>query len=116
MLRCSFVFAGLMSVAIASAVGCRACSSCHDYDSPVANCQCGACGAQCGCGTCNGGCNSGCNGASNGGCNCGGERSAPAYVQSPRSTQANAASANGTERNTQPSAQQTQPANGADQQ
>jgi hypothetical protein len=24
--------------------GCRSCSSCHDYDPPVANCDCNACG------------------------------------------------------------------------
>src|SRR3954451_9999089 len=113
MLRCSFVFAGLLSVAIASAAGCRACSTCHDYDSPVANCQCGTCGSSCGCGSCNGGCN----GACNGGCNCSGERSAPAYVQFPRATQANAPAANRTEQNVQPTTRPTQQiTNGADQQ
>lgn len=24
--------------------GCRSCSDCHDYDAPVANCDCNACG------------------------------------------------------------------------
>jgi hypothetical protein len=24
--------------------GCRSCSSCHDYDPPVANCDCNSCG------------------------------------------------------------------------
>ncbi len=24
--------------------GCRSCQSCHDYDSPVANCSCSQCG------------------------------------------------------------------------
>jgi hypothetical protein len=50
--------------------GCRSCSNCHDYDPPVANCDCGACGTQragsvcsgcsggsCGCGSC--GCETG---------------------------------------------------------
>jgi hypothetical protein len=63
--------------------GCRSCSSCHDYDGPVADCGCGCgrtgsasnCGATspcdngcpCNCsgGTCNGG------GGSTSGCNCG---------------------------------------------
>jgi hypothetical protein len=27
-----------------SAGGCRSCDSCHDYDSPVADCQCESCG------------------------------------------------------------------------
>ena len=64
--------------------GCRSCSSCHDYDGPVAdcgNCGCGRtgsasnCGASSPCdnaGSCNcsgGACSSG--GSSNGGCNCG---------------------------------------------
>jgi hypothetical protein len=76
MLRFSFVVAALVSVAGLSAGGCRSCSSCHDYDPPVANCQCGSCGEPCGCGSCgNGGCSTcGCSGGacSNGGCsNCG---------------------------------------------
>ncbi|QDU57195.1 hypothetical protein [Aeoliella mucimassa] len=25
--------------------GCRSCQSCHDYDSPVANCSCNQCGS-----------------------------------------------------------------------
>src|SRR4051812_39654799 len=111
MLRCSFVITGLVSVAIASAAGCRACSTCHDYDSPVANCQCGTCGSSCGCGSCN----SGCNGACNSSCN-GAERSAPAYVQSSRPAQANAAAANRTQQNVQPTTRPTQQmTNGADQ-
>jgi hypothetical protein len=50
--------------------GCRSCSSCHDYDRPVADCECGTCG--CGragsafTGGCNGGCSTG--GCSTGGC------------------------------------------------
>src|SRR3954447_14599914 len=111
MLRCGFVFAGLMSVAFAFAAGCRACSTCHDYDSPVPNCQCGTCGTSCGCGSCNNGCNGACNGSCNGG-----ERSAPAYVQSSRPTQANAADANRTQQNAQPTTRPTQQmTNGADQ-
>ena len=26
--------------------GCRSCANCHDYDPPVANCDCHACGTQ----------------------------------------------------------------------
>lgn len=38
------VFAAtLLLAAVASAVGCRSCQSCHDYDRPVADCHCGAC-------------------------------------------------------------------------
>jgi hypothetical protein len=56
--------------------GCRSCSSCHDYDRPVANCNCDACGTHRsgsafaeGCGGCSGcsGCSSG-SGCSTGGC------------------------------------------------
>src|SRR4051812_24850240 len=116
MLRCSFVFTGLVSVAIASAGGCRACSSCHDYDSPVANCQCGACNAPCGCGS-TGGCTGGCNGSTSGGCNCGGEHSAPAYVPSSRPGQTSVAPRNGAQQNGQAPAQQIQQStNGAEQQ
>jgi hypothetical protein len=62
--------------------GCRSCSSCHDYDSPVANCGCG-CGrtgsvSNCGaCSPCDSGCPSNCTGGACGGggptgnCNCG---------------------------------------------
>lgn len=50
MLRYSFVLAGLLSLAGLSAGGCQSCSSGHDYDPPVANCQCGSCGAPCSCG------------------------------------------------------------------
>lgn len=27
-------------------IGCRSCQSCHDYDSPVANCNCNHCGTE----------------------------------------------------------------------
>jgi hypothetical protein len=69
--------------------GCRSCSSCHDYDGPVAdcgNCGCGRTGSASNCGACSpcdngcpcncdggacssGGCSTG--GCSTGGCNCG---------------------------------------------
>src|SRR3954470_24795002 len=49
MSRFTFILAGLLGFAGLSSGGCRSCSSCHDYDPPVANCQCGSCGAQCGC-------------------------------------------------------------------
>lgn len=29
-------------------VGCQACGSCHDYDSPVSGCTCGGCGGRSG--------------------------------------------------------------------
>jgi hypothetical protein len=63
--------------------GCRSCSSCHDYDGPVAdcnNCGCGRTGSASNCGatspcdgTCPGNCAGGaCNGGGpSGGCNCG---------------------------------------------
>lgn len=41
--------AALLLAVVASATGCRSCQSCHDYDRPVANCQCGACSTS-GCG------------------------------------------------------------------
>ena len=67
MLRRSFVFGALLAITLAAANGCQSCSSCHDYDPPVANCHCGGC-SQCGC---NSGCSScGCNsGYSSCGCN-----------------------------------------------
>jgi hypothetical protein len=48
-LICVVMAAGL------SSMGCRSCSTCHDYDPPVANCGCNGCGcnragsAYCGC-------------------------------------------------------------------
>jgi len=60
MLRRSLILAALV-VTTFFANGCQSCSSCHDYDSPVANCECGHC-PQC---DCNGGCSScGCSGES----------------------------------------------------
>src|SRR6478672_10523082 len=56
MSRYTFVLAALVSLAGLSSGGCRSCSSCHDYDPPVANCACG-CTAPCGCNGC--GCNGG---------------------------------------------------------
>ena len=35
---------GLLAAATLSSGGCRSCSSCHDYDPPVANCECNASG------------------------------------------------------------------------
>lgn len=79
--------------------GCRSCSSCHDYDSPVADCgtcgcqragsvsNCGAC-SPCDCQTpcnCPGGACGPTDGA-HGGCNCGnhgGEVSGPVYQNGP---------------------------------
>jgi hypothetical protein len=60
MLRHSLVLAALLATTLVSANGCQSCSSCHDYDPPVANCQCGGCEPQCGCseGCSGGGCSS----------------------------------------------------------
>jgi hypothetical protein len=45
MLRhCLLVF-GLIAATNLSAGGCRSCSSCHDYSSPVAGCGCHSCDA-----------------------------------------------------------------------
>jgi hypothetical protein len=46
--------------------GCRSCSSCHDYDPPVANCNCDAYGTH------RAGSAGGCAGGSCQGCNSGG--------------------------------------------
>jgi hypothetical protein len=35
-----------MAAATTFSYGCRSCSTCHDYDPPVANCDSGACGCQ----------------------------------------------------------------------
>jgi hypothetical protein len=35
---------GLIATTAAANSGCRSCSSCHDYDPPVANSDCNACG------------------------------------------------------------------------
>jgi hypothetical protein len=67
MLRRTFIYFALLAATLTVANGCQSCSSCHDYDPPVANCHCGGC-SQC---ACNGGCSScGCNsGYSSCGCN-----------------------------------------------
>ena len=44
MLRHCFLLLGLVSSMMLPAGGCRSCSSCHDYDPPVADC-----GSACGC-------------------------------------------------------------------
>jgi hypothetical protein len=64
MLRRSFVFGALFAITLVAANGCQSCSSCHDYDPPVAHCNCG------GCSTC--GCNSGCSSCGCSSCGCGG--------------------------------------------
>jgi hypothetical protein len=39
-------FIGMVAATTAVACGgCRSCSTCHDYDPPVANCDCNACGS-----------------------------------------------------------------------
>jgi hypothetical protein len=82
--------------------GCRSCSSCHDYDGPVADCNqcgCGRTGSVSNCGACSpcdgaapcncagGACNGG---GSTGGCNCGnqgGATSGEYYEGSPVMTE-----------------------------
>jgi hypothetical protein len=66
------LLAALVTVTMLAASGCRSCSSCHDYDPPVAEGYCDACGTHrcgsaggCGCSSCSGG------GGTTGGCNCG---------------------------------------------
>jgi hypothetical protein len=56
-MRPLFFLATLISAATLFAGGCRSCSDCHDYDPPVANCECNAygthrAGSACGCGGC----------------------------------------------------------------
>jgi hypothetical protein len=51
MLRTLCVVLGLLASMLSSG-GCRSCSSCHDYDPPVANCEGCSC---CSCGTCRAG-------------------------------------------------------------
>ena len=45
MLRRLALLAILTAVVTLPAGGCRSCDSCHDYDGPVADCQCGSCGS-----------------------------------------------------------------------
>ena len=44
MLRREFAFMCLLMATLFSYAGCRSCSSCHDCDPPVANCNAGGCG------------------------------------------------------------------------
>lgn len=38
------IFAALITMGLGTfATGCRSCQSCHDYDSPVADCACESC-------------------------------------------------------------------------
>jgi hypothetical protein len=86
MLRHWLVLAALVASSLFSANGCQSCSSCHDYDPPVANCNYGPNGQQCGC---NGGCSSG--GCSGCGCNHGTTSAGPytsdAYSQEEQSVE-----------------------------
>ncbi len=45
MLRHCLLFMGLVAATTFSTGGCRSCDNCHDYDPPVANCDCNACGS-----------------------------------------------------------------------
>jgi hypothetical protein len=66
--RCLILFV-VVAITTLSSGGCRSCSDCHDYDPPVAGCDCGGCGQRagsaCACGSCgSGGCDSrGCDGS-----------------------------------------------------
>jgi hypothetical protein len=67
MSRFAVLLAAIFSTITLAAGGCRSCSSCHDYDPPVANCNCDAhgthrSGSACGCS------GSACSGCSDGGC------------------------------------------------
>ncbi len=46
MVRPFMLIAGLALGTVFTGSGCRSCSSCHDYDAPVANCDCNACGTR----------------------------------------------------------------------
>lgn len=72
MSRYTFVLAALVSLAGLSSGGCRSCSSCHDYDPPVANCNGCSCAPPCGCNGCGcsgGGCST-CSSCGSGPCGC----------------------------------------------
>ena len=81
MLRYSLVLAGLLSLAGLSAGGCRSCSSCHDYDPPVANCHCNDGGTHCACG-------------GNSQCACGGNNASGPYTQPLAAPQGNSNGSN----------------------
>ena len=63
--RYELLLAGIIAATTLAAGGCRSCSSCHDYDPPVANCDCDAYGTHrsgSACGGCANGSCSNCNG------------------------------------------------------
>jgi hypothetical protein len=70
--RLEMLLVGLITLTSLAAGGCRSCSSCHDYDPPVAGCQCDACGTHRAGSACSGGCTT-CSGGTctTGSCNCG---------------------------------------------
>src|SRR5262245_7284893 len=65
--RFGLLLAAIITLVATAAGGCRSCSSCHDYDPPVANCNCDACGTHRSGSAFAGGCN-GCSEGSNAGC------------------------------------------------
>ncbi len=97
MSRYTFVLAALVSLAGLTSGGCRSCSSCHDYDPPVANSQycppsgCNGCGCSgggsCGCSSCgdSGGASSSCS-SGQCGCNSSGTTSAGTMPPTPVSS------------------------------
>jgi hypothetical protein len=107
MLRQLLVTAVLGITLASSGGGCRSCSSCHDYDGPVAdcgNCGCGRTGSVSNCGACSpcdGNCPGSCaggacgaGGCSTGGCSCGNQghvSSNEYYEEAPTMTEGEAA-------------------------
>ena len=71
--RFELLLAGIIAWTTLAASGCRSCSSCHDYDPPVAGCQCNACGTHRAGSACGGGCStcSDGSGCSSGSCSSG---------------------------------------------
>jgi hypothetical protein len=69
MSRFGLLLAGIIALSSLTAGGCRSCSSCHDYDPPVAGCQCDACGTHRAGSACGGSCSTG--SCTTAGCSCG---------------------------------------------
>jgi hypothetical protein len=82
MLRHYFALVAIVAATTLPSGGCRSCSDCHDYDPPVANCDCpgginrAGSNSTCGCG--DGGCGTTCGPS---GCGCGGHHGGYEEVQ-----------------------------------
>jgi hypothetical protein len=74
MLRHCFALVTIIAATILPSGGCRSCSSCHDYDPPVANCDCpggiNRAGSNSTCGCDSGSCGTACGPSA---CGCGGD-------------------------------------------